>query len=86
MNGQKERIPRNGRTARELAERLGVTPQTIRYWTAQPREDYLTGTQKRRERIRELRETGLSYRAIAAEVGCSIGTVHNALKDLSEGK
>ena len=81
MNGQKERIPRNGRTARELAERLGVTPQTIRYWTAEPRENYLAGAQKRRERIRELRETGLSYRAISAEVGCSIGTVHNALKD-----
>lgn len=73
------RLPRKGRSARELAERLGVTPQTIRYWTAEPREVYLTRAQSRREKIRKLRDTGMSMRAIATEVGCSVGTVHNAL-------
>jgi DNA-directed RNA polymerase specialized sigma24 family protein len=48
---------------------------------AEERSEYLTRAQERRLRIRELRETGLSMRAIAAEVGCSVGTVHNALKD-----
>ncbi len=67
-------------TARELAARLGVTDRTIRSYMAKPREDYLSEAQQRRKRIRELRETGLSMRAIAAEVGCSVGTVHNALR------
>ncbi|GAA3853059.1 helix-turn-helix domain-containing protein [Brevibacterium ammoniilyticum] len=76
-----ERIPRNGLTIRELAARAGVDPRTVKRWTSDPRDVYLSRAEQRRERIRELRETGLSYRAIAAEVGCSIGTVHNALKD-----
>lgn len=71
---------RRSATARELADRFGVTPRTIRSIIAQPRIEYLNEAQQRRERIRELRETGLSYRAIAAEIGCSVGTVHNALK------
>jgi DNA-binding transcriptional MerR regulator len=76
-----DRIPRRGRTAKELAERVGCTPQTIRYWTSEPREAYLSRAEQRREQIRELRQTGMSMRAIAAEVGCSVGTVHGALKD-----
>lgn len=71
-------------TARELATRLGVNERTIRSYIAQPRNEYLSDAKRRRLRIRELRETGLSMRAIAAEVGCSVGTVHNALKDQPE--
>lgn len=71
-------------TARELAARLGVNERTIRSYIAQPREEYLSEAEQRRLRIRELRETGLSMRAIAAEVGCSVGTVHNALKTCAE--
>ena len=37
----RERLPRNGLSARELAERVGCTPQTIRNWTAEPREVFL---------------------------------------------
>lgn len=80
----RERIPRNGLTIRELAERAGVDPRTIKRWTSDPREVYLSRAEQRRLRIRELRETGLSMRAIAAKVGCSVGTVHNALKDQPE--
>lgn len=68
-------------TARELAERLGVSERTIRNYASLPREDFINQARARHERIRELRDKGLSYRAIAAEVGCSIGTVHNALKN-----
>ena len=75
-----ERIPRNGLTIRELAARAGVYPRTIKRWTSDPRDVYLSRAEQRRKRIRELRETGLSMRAIAAEVGCSVGTVHNALR------
>ena len=74
-----DRLPRKGKTARELAERTGLSIRTIMDWTAEPRGEYLTRAQSRREKIRELRATGLSMRAIAAEVGCSVGTVHNAL-------
>lgn len=77
----RERIPRNGKTAREVAEKTGLSLRTIMEWTAEPREAYLSRAEERRQQIRELRETGLSMRAIAAEVGCSVGTVHNALKN-----
>lgn len=72
--------PRNGWSVRELAKKTGVSPRSIINWTSEPREDYLNRAEKRRRKIRELREDGLSMRAIAAEVGCSVGTVHNALK------
>lgn len=76
-----ERIPRRGRSARELAEQLKVSPQTIRKWTAEPREVYLERMRARRDLVRQLRATGMSFRAIAAELECSLGTVHNALKE-----
>lgn len=75
-----DRLPRNGLTVRELAERTGASPKSIVRWTSEPREKYLSRAQKRREEIRELRNTGMTMRAIAAKVGCSVGTVHNALK------
>lgn len=77
----RERLPRNGLTARELAERIGCTPQTIRNWTAEPREDYLARAQEKRKRVQELRAQGLSIRAIAAETGYSVGTVHKYAKE-----
>jgi hypothetical protein len=72
---------RHNQTARELAVRFGVSLRTILRTMAEERSEYLTRAQERRLRIRELRETGLSMRKIAAEVGCSAGTVHSALKD-----
>lgn len=70
---------RRSQTAQELGERFNRSPRTVRRVIAEPREDYLTRAQQRRERIRELREQGMTYRAIAAEVGCSLSTVHTAL-------
>lgn len=66
-------------TARELAERFGVSPRTIRRTVAESREDYLSAAEKRHQRIRELRAEGLSMRAIAEELNISVGTVHYAL-------
>lgn len=79
----RERLPRNGLTARELAERIGCTPQTIRNWTAEPREDYLARAAEKRRRVQELRAKGLTIRAIAAETGYSVGTVHAYAKDVA---
>jgi DNA-binding NarL/FixJ family response regulator len=75
------RRPRNGRTIKQAARLTGLTEQTIKRWTSEPRETYLSRAQQRRERILELRATGMSMRAIATEVGCAVGTVHNALKE-----
>lgn len=69
-----------GQTASELAKRFGVSQRTIQRAVAEPRDEYLSRAEQRREKIRELRKTGMSMRAIAAEVGCSVGTVCNTLK------
>lgn len=66
-------------TARELADRFGVSPRTIRRTVALPRDEYLSEAAKRHQRIRELRAEGLSMRAIAAEVNVSVSAVHYAL-------
>lgn len=74
-----DRIPRQGRTARELADKTGLTTRTIRAWTAEPREVYLQRAADRHAKIVELREQGLSMRAIAKEVGIAVSAVHYAL-------
>lgn len=77
------RKPRNGRTIKEAAKLTGLTEQTIKRWTSEPREAYLDRCTQRREQIRTYKAANpkASMRAIAAEFGCSVGTVHNALHD-----
>lgn len=70
---------RRNKTARELAEQFGVSRRTIQRAIAEPRAEYDARAAARHARIRELREEGKSYRAIAAEIGVSVGTVHYAL-------
>lgn len=77
---------RRNHTAAELAKRFGVTARTIRNTVAEERSVYLSRAERRRQQIRELREQGLSMRAIADEVGCSVGTVHNALNYQDDDK
>ena len=71
-------------SARELAERFGVSPRTIRRTVAQERADYLADAAARHKRIRALRAEGLSMRAIAAKEGVTVGTVHLSLIHISE--
>ena len=71
---------RRNKTARELAEQFGVSTRTIQRAIAEPREDFEARAAERHARIRELRTEGKSMRAIAAEVGVSVGTVHYALQ------
>lgn len=66
-------------SAAVLAERLGVSTRTIKNYMAEPRQAYTDRAAARHARIRELREQGLTMRAIAAEVDCTVGTVHYAL-------
>ena len=75
----RKRIPRNGKTAREVSENRLAHSQHHGNGQADPRENYLSRAEERRQKIRELRKTGLSIRAIAVEVGCSVDTVHNTI-------
>ncbi|HAT1153624.1 TPA: helix-turn-helix domain-containing protein [Corynebacterium striatum] len=75
------RIPRNGKTLREVAEGTGMSISTIRRWTSEPRESYLARANEKRANVAELRAQGLTMRAIAEELGCSVGTVHRYVKE-----
>lgn len=77
---------RRKHTARELGERFGKSPRQIRRIIAEPRAEYLAQANEKRERVRELRAKGLTMRAIAAELGCSVGTVHRYVKEAQEQK
>ncbi len=86
MSSVYARYPRNGKTARELAERTGMSVRTAQRWTSEPREVFIKRANEKRVRVQELRAKGLSMRAIAAEIGCSIGTVHRYVKEAEENK
>jgi hypothetical protein len=66
-------------TAREAAEKIGVTERHIRRVVAEPREEYLARAAAQRERILELREQGMKHREIAATLGIPLGTVGTTL-------
>ncbi|MBF0809381.1 helix-turn-helix domain-containing protein [Rothia nasimurium] len=58
-------------TAREAAERLGVTTRTVQRLMAEPRDKYLARANHKREQAAELRAQGLSVRQIAEKMGVS---------------
>lgn len=78
-----ERKPRKGRTARDIAERVGLSVRQVQNWTSEPREVYLSRAEQRREAIRALHtaEPNLSMRAIGQRLGCSAATVCRALNE-----
>lgn len=71
----RERFPRNGLTAAELARRTGKHITTIQRWTSEPREMYEARAAERRQKVVEMRKQGMTMRAIAAELGVSVGLV-----------
>jgi hypothetical protein len=84
----------NAATQLQVAEGFAVKPATVRRWEAQHADAGVAGLlperkgPKRKSKltgdtvaaIRRLREGGASYRAIAAAIGVSEGSVRNALK------
>lgn len=61
-------------TAREAAERLGVTTRTVQRLMAEPRDQYLARANAKREQVAALRAEGLSVRAIAEKLEISKST------------
>ena len=70
---------RRTRTAREVAERIGASPRTVRRIIAEPRPVYEARAAERRRKVIELRARGLKLREIAAEVGMTVGGVGTIL-------
>ena len=70
---------RRKKTAKELAEQLGVSVRSIRNIAAEPRDDYETRAKQKRARAAELRAGGATDRQIADELGVSIGSVSSLL-------
>lgn len=84
MTTKHQRIPRNGKTIQEIAEKTSFSTNTIIRWTSEPRAVYLTHASKKRDRVRELRNQGLTIRVIAKETGYSVGTVHRYVKEMNK--
>ncbi|WP_237197109.1 helix-turn-helix domain-containing protein [Rothia nasimurium] len=61
-------------TAREAAERLGVTTRTFQRLMAEPRDQYLARANAKREQVAELRAEGMSVRVIAEKLEISKST------------
>lgn len=76
-----ENPERRKQTAKELAERFGVSDRTVRRLMAEPRESFLARAQARRDQAVELRSRGMTHSQIAAEMGISRGTVGRLLLD-----
>ncbi len=78
-----ENPQRRKHTARALAERFGVTPRTIKSFMAEPRDEFEARSKVRQLEALALREQGLTYQAIADQLGISrgaaAGLVHRAL-------
>jgi len=70
---------RRARTAREVADRIGASPRTVRRIIAEPREEFLARAAERRKRVLELRAQGLKLREIADRVGMTTGGVGTIL-------
>lgn len=79
MSTHEVRLPRNGMTAREMADRIGRTPRTVQRWTSEPRAEYERRGRERRRAMVELRKAGKKYQQIADELGVPIGTVMGTL-------
>jgi transposase len=68
------------KTARESAEKFGVTERTIRNWLAQPRAEFLAEATRRRKQALALKEQGLTRRQVAEEMEISFEAAKALLK------
>ena len=73
-------LTRDGITAKELAEKAGVTVRTAQRWTSEPREDFLARAEEKKRTVIKLRTQGLSIREISRRTGYSKSLVHHYAK------
>ncbi|MFZ2530396.1 MAG: replication protein RepB [Rhodococcus sp. (in: high G+C Gram-positive bacteria)] len=71
-------------TAREAAERFGVSPRTIRYVVAEERTEYVGRAVSRRDQIIALHRQGLKQKAIAAQLDVTPALVSIRLREARE--
>ncbi|MFI1897796.1 hypothetical protein ACH41D_36070 [Streptomyces globisporus] len=71
-------------TARELADRFGVSPRTVLRMIAEERAIYESRSRQRRDEIVELHRRGLKGYEIARELSVSAGLVSIRLKEARE--
>lgn len=70
---------RRNKTAKEMAEQLGISVRSVRNIIAEPRENFEARAAEKRARARELRDGGATYSEIAEELKVSIGSVSSLL-------
>ena len=70
---------RRSMTAREAAERFGISPRTVQRFQAEPRERITERAAERRAQAVDLRRSGQSYAEIATAMNCSRGSVGTLL-------
>ncbi|MEU2100372.1 HTH domain-containing protein [Streptomyces globisporus] len=81
---QEPRRERRTVTARELADRFGVSPRTVLRMIAEERAIYESRSRQRRDEIVELHRRGLKGYEIARELSVSAGLVSIRLKEARE--
>lgn len=70
-----ERPQRRKMTAKEAAQRFGISERSVRRIVAEPREEWLARAARHREEVIRLREIEkLPYNVIAERVGVPSGT------------
>lgn len=74
-------------TAKELAARVGCSERMVRKLWAEPRDEFEARSKERQLEALALREKGLTYQAIADQLGISrgaaAGLVHRARERVS---
>lgn len=79
MSAQVQR--KRTKTAREIAQKFGISERTVRTMIAEPRDQYLARANTKREQVAALRAEGLSVRAIAEKLEISKSTAGRYTKE-----
>lgn len=69
---------RRKHTARELADRLGISTRTVQRIIAEPRSDFERRARERDEQILAWRAEGVLWREIADRLGISLNAAQKA--------
>jgi DNA-binding CsgD family transcriptional regulator len=74
-----EHQTRRTKTARQMAEQLGISVRSVRNIVAEPRVEFEARAAAKRDQAQRLRERGATYRQIADTLSVSVGSVSSLL-------